>query len=244
MTTTTHDEPSAYGELEPIPVVIRDAAEFTPVWGAWQTLLFQGIATETQPLQILPTDKQRRRAYIQVRPQLGSPAQNENSVTSPGAGATILTITAASIAPGWYTVNWAVELDGTPGAGDVDNFILKGPSLGAGLTSANDGAVGRYPQSPVTIYVASGNALALTVKTVAAGTAGAIYTAQVTLTPLVVPGGYVLVGTLGQVSNGQGGRIYAGDPRWELKAHGLLYIAGDGVTALTVTVLVERDQVE
>ncbi len=94
------------------------------------------------------------------------------------------------------------------------------------------------------IYVPAGNGTAVSVRAIAAGTVGAIYSAEVTLIPLAVPGGFVLVGQYGQVQNGQGGKLVPGDPRWELRSHSPLWIAGDGVTALYVTLLVERDQGE
>lgn len=119
-------------EIEPVPVTLSDRdkefirakAEFTPVFGSWQTFIFAGVAAETKPQVFMPADLKRRRATFYVS----------------GAGA-----------------------------------------------------------------------------------------------------GYVLVGALGQVSNGQGGRIYSGQ-RWKLENHSLLYIAGDGASALNVALLIERDQ--
>jgi hypothetical protein len=245
---STHTE-----EMTPIPIrlseedraMIRGADEFTPVFSSWQNITFTGIAADTgQPQPLIQANLKRRRAYFQVRQTLGTPAQNEGSVTTPGANVAIVTIATTAMAPGWYTVNWAVDLDGTPGAGDVNNFILKGPGLGSGVTADNNGAVGHWQQDPVLMYVPAGNATALSVRSILAGTAGAIYTAQVTLSPVQGPTGYVLVGTYGQVSNGQGGRVYTTDPRWEIRGHGLLYIVGDGVTAMNITVLEELDQGE
>lgn len=241
----TQTEDTAPGTYEPVAVkVIQEVAEFTPVFAAWQTYQFLGQTSEQQAFQILPADLKRRRAFIQVRGTIGSPAQNEGSVTSPAANAAIVTIAIASLAPGWYTVNWTVELDGTVGAADQNNFILKGPGLGGGLNSVNDPLVGRYPQNSVSMFVPAGNATALSVRAVAAGTLNAVYSAQITIVPMLVPGGYVLVGQYGQVQNGQGGRILANDPKWEIRAHSALWMAGDGVTPSNVTVYVERDQKE
>jgi hypothetical protein len=250
--TVTHEPVTNVSSDEPVTVpvkltdadlaYIRAAGENTPVFAAWQSFVFTGIPADTQPIQILPADLKRRRAYLQVRGTLGAPGQVEGSVTSPGANVAIANMAATALAPGWYTVQWAVELDGTVSATDENNFILKGPGLGAGLNDTNDAAVGRYPQPTVTIYVPAGNGTALSVRSVGAGTVGAIYSAQISVTPLVVNGGFVLVGQLGQVSNGQGGKIIPGDPRWEIRAHSSLYIAGDGATAVNVTLYVERDQ--
>lgn len=237
-------------QIEAIPVsidpedlaVIRSAAEFSPVFAAWQTIILNGVAADLQPQQILQADLKRIRAYLQVRATGGTPLQSEGSVTSPGANVAIVNVAVGSLTPGWYTVNWAVELDGTVSATDVDNFILKGPGLGTGLTSINDGVVGRYQQNPVQIYISSTNATALSIRSVAAGTVGAVYSAQLSLVPVVNPVGFVTVGQIGQVSNGQGGRIYTGDSRWEIRAHSPLWLTGDGITAMNITVFVERDQ--
>ena len=85
-----------------------------------------------------------------------------------------------------------------------------------------------------------GNANSLSVKAIGAATAGTTYSAQLTLTAVQQYQGFINVGTLGQVQNGQGGRVYAGQ-KWEIRAHGLLYFTGDGATPLTVVVNEERD---
>lgn len=248
MTVTDHNVSDSSSVTVPVTLTDEDrryltaVTEATPVFAAWQTVSFQGVATETQPLQILPADLRRRRAFIQVRGVLGSPAQVEGSVTGPGANVAITTIAIASLPPGWYDVNWTVELDGTVAAAEQNNFILKGPGLGGGFNSTNDPTVGRYPQPTVRMYVPPGNGTALSVRSVGAGTGTAIYSAQISITPAIVPGGFILIGQLGQVSNGQGGKIFVGDPRWEIRAHSPLWIAGDGLTTLNVTLLVERDQ--
>jgi len=237
-------------QLEPIPLkltdediaAIRGSAEFTPVFAAWQTYVFQGLPAETQAQQILPADLKRRKAYLQVRGTNGTVATAEGSVTSPGANVALATIAVAGMTPGWYTVNWTAELDGTVSATDENNFIVKGPGLGAGIQGTNDAVVGRYQQNSFSMYVPSGNGTALSVRTVGVGTVGAIYSGQITITPLTIPGGFILVGQYGQVQNGQGGKIFANDPRWEIRSHSALWMAGDGVTTLNVTLYIERDQ--
>lgn len=94
------------------------------------------------------------------------------SVTSPAAFTIFDTV---SVTPGTYTVNWTVTLAGTVGAPEANNFGLvlgSGPTLAA--PSVNTGAVGTYPQAPVTFTVTRNDTI--TIKSWAnAATAGAIY---------------------------------------------------------------------
>lgn len=101
------------------------------------------------------------------------------SVTSPGAAAVIASI--SLLAGVTYSVNWSVELGGTVGAGDANNFQLNA-SFGQPLTSENAGAVGVYPQIPTTITV--GTLGFIRVSSIAAGTVGAVYTANIDITPI------------------------------------------------------------
>lgn len=220
---------------------IRAAAEFTPTYSAWETFLFAGIAQETIPVPFLPADLSRRRAYFKVAAtSAAATLQAEGQQAAPAANTAIATI-GAGVPGQTYNVQWAVELDGTPGAGDVDNFQLRLGSTTV-LTSINDGAVGRYPQNSVQITIPAGGANVVVRSDGTIGTAGSIYSAQLTLTPVGPSAGYVLIGELGKVSNGQGGRIYPGQA-WETHSHAAVWIAGDGVTAgLVVTLEVERDQ--
>jgi hypothetical protein len=112
----------------------------------------------------------------------GLGASVEGSVTSPGANSNIASFGINQVIPGSYTVQWTVELDGTPGAGDVDNFRLRYNAINI-LTSVNDGAIGRYPQNTVQLTAIANPAGALLVQSIAAGTAGAVYSAQMTVTP-------------------------------------------------------------
>lgn len=136
--------------------------------------------------------------------------QGEGSVTSPGAAATI---TSFSLPAGGWTLNWTIELAGTPAAGDANNFQL---TLGAvqELVSINPGAVaGPLQQNGVQVQVPAGGAT-VAVKSIAAGTAGAIYTAQlvalpanliqlqVTLPDFIVKSGWQIVLQLGSPQAG------------------------------------------
>lgn len=108
--------------------------------------------------------------------------QAEGQQTAPATNTPIATIGAGL--PGvTYLVSWKVDLDGTPGAGDVNNFQLRLGSTTV-ATSANDGAVGSYPQTPVIVTIPAGGANVVVRSDGTIGTAGAIYTAQVTITPV------------------------------------------------------------
>jgi hypothetical protein len=230
-------------EMEPIPVIIQQASEFTAVYSAWETFLFTGIAQETLPQPFLPQDIRRRRAYFKVAGlTTGAPASAQGSVTSPGATATIATITAASIAPGFYNILWNVSLSGTLAAGDTNNFRLRQGST-AIATAANIPVAGTYPQPTIGPIFLSG-ASSINVVSIAAGTVGAVYGAEIQLDPVssAAGNGFVLVGELNKVANGVGGRLYPGQA-WETHSHAAVWIAGDGVTpGLVVTLEVERDE--
>jgi hypothetical protein len=127
---------------------------------------------------------ERIEAIIVTGPSQGATGiEGKGSVTSPGAGAAIESINATNIPYATYQVNWSVELAGTISSTDQDNVRLQFGSttlLGAEM----EGAVGVYPQPPVTITVPQGSAVALAVKTIAAGTAGSVYSAQISLIPI------------------------------------------------------------
>lgn len=110
------------------------------------------------------------------------PFENEGSVTSPAAGAVIASI--AGVPAGTYNVNWTVELAGTIAAADSNNFELSSPA-GVVLVSVNPAVAGDYPQP--SIEVTSATAGTWTVKAVALGTVGAIYSASFSLEPTLNP---------------------------------------------------------
>lgn len=111
---------------------------------------------------------------------IGSNDSNiEGSQTTPGAGTTIASV---ALANGLYSVQWSVELAGTPGAGDANNVAM---FIGASQidTSVNQGANGIYPQDTAEAVVTFGP-LTLAAKAIGAATAGAVYTVRLTATPL------------------------------------------------------------
>lgn len=114
------------------------------------------------------------------------PGQGSGSVTSPAATTTIATT--ASLAAGSYQVSWEVELAGTLAAGDANNFRLVDAN-GNVLVSINAAAAGVYPQG--TVEVNTTVAGAIFVQSIAAGTVGAVYSAQLTAQPTFTPAAIV-----------------------------------------------------
>jgi hypothetical protein len=108
-----------------------------------------------------------------------TPLETEGTVAAPGALSTICSI--ANVPAGTYTVNWLVQLAGTPAAADANNFQLVNGATGLVL-SANQGAVGEYPQDPVEIVVPAVQTVKIV--NIGAATAGSIYTAQLALIPV------------------------------------------------------------
>ena len=111
---------------------------------------------------------------------LAVPFFKAGTVTSPGAGATIVNL--GTVPAGDYTLDVDLELQGTVAAADANNFELTGPPGGPYIFE-NLGAVGQYPQAPVNVNLPSPTLLV--VKAIALATVGAIYTAEVTATPEV-----------------------------------------------------------
>lgn len=109
------------------------------------------------------------------------PVDAEGSVTSPAANQVIAQLT--GLPAGTYTVNWEVSLAGTLAAADANNFgLTNGAETVTG--SVNPAVAGSYPQVPSEIVVTAGSTVAI--EAGGAGTAGAIYSAQISLTPVIV----------------------------------------------------------
>lgn len=126
----------------------------------------------------------------------------QGSVTSPAATAAI---TATPAVPaGVYMVNWTVGLAGTLAAGDANNMRLF--AAGSPVVNAIDPPVaGTYPQAPVTVVIPAGGG-SIGVQAIAAGSVGAIYSAQITATP-VSAGAETAVCTLYKTSQRDGRKV-------------------------------------
>jgi hypothetical protein len=168
--------------------------------GTWRSGVRPG------PVMVLPhsppieayTQKARRQIFADGIAQgvMGGWAAAQHSVTSPGTFSNIaFTVVSAG---GYYTISWTVQLGGTVGAGDANNFRLtlsSGPVL---ATSVNAGAAGTYPQAPVTVFIPAG----ATINIQSAGsapTAGSVYTG-------IIPGNGVSTVSVGP--SGIGTRWY------------------------------------
>lgn len=133
-----------------------------------------------------------------------APIGAEGSVTSPAAGAQIAGTVV--LAAGTYNVDWTVGLAGTLAAADANNFQLRNAVTGV-LVSANLAVAGDYPQQPIQLVVAQ--ATTVNVIAIALGTVGAIYTAQITVTPVTTSDALVEIqdgnNALAEISLGAGG---------------------------------------
>lgn len=206
-------------DLIPVPVHIASSGaeptrEIAPEYSACMSWSVDTLANmgNGRPVRLLPRRYRRKEAriYISSLGALGTQASGEGSVTSPGASAPIASIAIGGIANGEYLINWAVSLDGTVSATDVNNFRLQQNPGGVTLeNSTNDGVVGRYPQNqfgPVSLTTANG----LRVVSIAAGTVGAVYSAQINIIP-VVPNetaNLLLASNEPQLMNNQGALFY------------------------------------
>lgn len=112
----------------------------------------------------------------------GASTSNQGQATAPTPNTSITSLQ-ATLPTGLVRIDWAVGLDGTPGATEVDNFQLR-YNANTLEQSVNDGVVGRYPQNSVQTFISNPPASAIVVRNSAAGTAGAIYSAQLTVTAI------------------------------------------------------------
>lgn len=132
-----------------------------------------------------------------------STTENAGQVTSPAAGATIVSL--AGLPAGDYSITWQVELSGTLAAADANNFqLLNGASVL--LASDNLAVAGVYPQPGVVVTVPAGGTVSI--QAIALGTVGAVYRAQLVVALLAGGAiGNVLDGAqvVGVISTGQDG---------------------------------------
>lgn len=105
--------------------------------------------------------------------------QAEGSVTSPALDTTLATVTLPS---GGWTLQWQVQLAGTLAAADRNNIGLY--QADALLLAAINGIVVDqiYPQEPVQVQVPVGGAT-FNIETIAVGTVGSVYSAQLLAIP-------------------------------------------------------------
>jgi hypothetical protein len=101
------------------------------------------------------------------------------SATTPAAHAQL--ITTVPLPPGTWLVGWTVQLGGTVGANELNNFTLATEPGGALVAvSVNAAAAGTYVQAAALVTI-SGSLTGITVKSGGnAATSGAVYTATIT----------------------------------------------------------------
>jgi hypothetical protein len=152
----------------------------------------------------------------------GLSAAGYGEVTSPGAAAQIAAT--GNVNPGEYLAQWQVEVSGTLTAGtDNDNMRLM-VNGGVVSTAVYPAVAGSYPQDPVGLLIpALTNAQ---VKTNAAATTGAVYSANLTLTPQGTGGPW---GTLPDITLKSG---------WQLQVNVANVQAGDQLSGIGI--LTER----
>lgn len=136
------------------------------------------VPATTAPNSVTPIGSPCRLMGWSLTAGLGAGKQAQGSVTSPGAAASIAAF--GTLPAGEYTLNWTVELSGTIAAAELNNFQAN--QAGIDLTpSVNPAVAGPYPQPPLQIVIPAGGAT-LNIKTIAAGTVGAVYSVTATLT--------------------------------------------------------------
>jgi hypothetical protein len=100
----------------------------------------------------------------------------------PGVTTSGTAVTTQTVGPGTFLLSWTVQLQTAAASGDANNFgLYNGAALLA--TSVNAGVIASYPQVAVNAYLEASAAVA--VKNIAIGSAGSIYAASLTVTPLM-----------------------------------------------------------
>lgn len=210
----------------------------------------------TQPTaQILlgPEDGQNwhvTRITVQGLAANSASVNGSGSQTTPGSHVTIASV---ALGPGTWMLMWDTGLEGTPGATDANNFQLV--AAGSTITGINPGTTGG-PWAQQSIQITTTTSITPVVRSNAAATAGAIYTAQL----IAVPSGGDTIGLyrelgLGPGANGNTGNLLwqftAASPVWEPKGlylrspDQLLLAGGPGlITAGPVTLAGEAVAVE
>ena len=243
------------GESErPAPVPkIQDAVPVYIVEGGGKAKVIRALTTEgpmafptgtVDPIRLATRDPKRTKFWITnenlpTQPGAagtqGASVTTVGSVTSPAADATI---TSQALAAGVYTVGWTVQLSGTLGAGDANNFVMESNNVQV-AQSLNSAAAGTYTQPPVTVVIPAGGAT-VEIEALAIGTTGAVYTAQMTTTPVpsaatagANPAG-VRIGTLEDAADNRGLLILGNSTR-DFNTQEALYMTNQSGSTVTLS---------
>lgn len=101
------------------------------------------------------------------------------TVATPGAG---VPVASQVLGTGTCLLSWTAVLQTAAAAGDANNFGLYSAAVLL-ATSVNAGSLGTYPQAAVSAYIGTAGTT-VAVKTIGAGSTGAVYNASLTVTPL------------------------------------------------------------
>jgi len=181
-------------EIPPIPVHIASYGStpirpVSPEFGTCVTWSVDTLANMGQPLRLLTRRYRRTKAKIIISNlgPFGAAAGAQGTQAAPAANTQICVIAASTVVPGWYMIKWNVNLSGTTGAPEEDNFQLR---LGASTldTSSNPGAAGSFPQSDYGPVYINNQGVAIRSGTNVA-TAASVYGADVQIVPVNAPPG-------------------------------------------------------
>jgi hypothetical protein len=184
-----YDDELILGRAQPVLVksVNAQQIDLAADFGAFQAFTLPQAAIGVVPVQMLQRRPYREEAYVLnsgTTADTYTPSQQVyGTATSPAAGAVIANM--VSLPAGIYTISWQVELQGTTAAGtDNDNFKLENNTLGTTiLQSVNPFAIGGpYIQPSITVVLTQ--ATHVTIQAVATATAGAVYSASFSATPI------------------------------------------------------------
>lgn len=236
----------AIDHLEPIPVhlvkdstddvVKSDAGDF----GAGDTQVTgPGIA----PTQILAQNPKRIRCIVLVRPaaSAGNSVVQAGTFTTPPAASGITSVTIP--ATGSYTFTASSSYGAT---GDVgDNTQLFNFTQGKIIAPLPSASGPNTAPIPVTVTTSANAGDVIVVKNIAAGAAGSIYNASISAVQQASTAGAVYIGSQRQMNSGaaqySGMKLVNGDSI-TLQLKGEVWLAGDGINSLSVSVWDERYQ--
>jgi hypothetical protein len=159
---------------EPLPVTVTKGNQL--IRSAFRQV---GVIPGADPVVLAPRNDARVKLYMLNETAAGITSQVTGSQTSPVAGTVIAQVT--GLPAGIYQVSWTVSLGGTTSGTDADNFALNVNAVQQLVAMNGSGSGTVAPQSPVTVTVPAAGSVSVTA--IANATAGAVYRAQIVLTP-------------------------------------------------------------
>jgi len=235
----------AYGhDLVPLPVQVGhdvnvqgQAADY----GGWATYTTPAGADVARP--VLPFDGNRHKATLIVSAvaaaAAGSTVANGSAASPVTANETIATT--GALPAGTYTVTASTILTGTPTFADVNNVALKLNGTQIAVVPVQGASEQESSLAPITVIVPAGGVLSAATIGVGSGAAGYNVVLAATPSNTAAGGALVYVGSEAQckASPPVGGVIPSG-ASVIIENNQQLWMIGDGVNSLRVTVLQER----